>query len=128
MYIRFVIHANDEYSGRRQGLFHAMASLEDSGALHGYEQERYDAIYKWFKQNLRKPTTFSRSRKPSAMNVAISWFKDGAREHIAKMYEVSQILRAHGIEVEVIRSARPGYIVYEDKYQVAAEPFQETVT
>lgn len=128
MYIRFVIHANDENSGRRQGLFQAMGQLENSGALHGYEQERYDVIYKWFNRNLRKPTTFSRSRKPSAKDVAISWFKDSAREYIAKMHEVSHILRSHGVEVEIIHSTRPGYIVYEDEHQVAAVPFQETVT
>ena len=128
MYIRFVIHANDEHSGRRQGLFQAMATLEDSGALHDYEQARYDAIYTWFKKNLHKPTSFSRSRKPHAKNVAISWFKDSAKEHIAKMHEVSHMLRSHGVEVEVIRSGKPGYIVYEDNHQVAAEPFQETTT
>lgn len=126
MYIRFVIHANDQDSGHRQGLFQAMASLEDSGALHHYEEERYDAIYKWFKGHLKKPRTFSRSRRPGAKNVALSWFKDAAKDHIARMHEVSHILRAHGVEVEVIRSARPGYIVYEDEHQVAAEPFQET--
>ena len=39
-----------------------------------------------------------------------------------------QILVAHGIVVEVLRTERPGYIVYEDAYQVAAEPFKETIT
>lgn len=128
MYIRFVIHANDEASGRRQGLFQAMALLENSGTLHQFEEERYDAIYNWFKSHLKKPRTFSRSRRPGAKNVAISWFKDTAREHIARMHEVSHILHAHGVEVEVIRSSRPGYIVYEDEYQAVAEPFQDTAT
>lgn len=35
---------------------------------------------------------------------------------------------AHGIEVEVLHTERPGYVVYEDEYQVAAEPFTETLT
>jgi len=44
------------------------------------------------------------------------------------MRTVASILDAHGIEVEVLHTVRPGYVVYEDQYQVAAEPFSETVT
>ncbi len=32
------------------------------------------------------------------------------------------------VKVEVIRTERPGYIVYEDEFQVTAEPFAETHT
>lgn len=128
MFIRFVIHLNDEDSGRRQGLFQAMISLEETGELFEYEQERYDEIYDWFKKNLRRPTSFTRSSKPNAKKIALSWFKDTATVHIARMHEVSAILRSHGVEVDVIRTERPGYVVYEDEYQVAAEPFQETAT
>lgn len=128
MYIRFVIHANDESSGRRQGLFHAMETLQDAGTLYAYEQEQYDAIYNWFRHNLQKPSSFSRSSSPAAKDVALSWFKGTAKDHIAKMHEVAFILHSHGVEVEVLRTSRPGYIVYEDEYQVAAEPFKETRT
>jgi hypothetical protein len=105
-----------------------MAALRESGMLYEYEQERYDAINKWFNERLNKPSSFSRSSRPGAKNVALSWFKDTAKDHIEKMHEVVSILDAHDIPVEVIRSNRPGYIVYEDEFQVAAEPFQETVT
>jgi hypothetical protein len=43
------------------------------------------------------------------------------------MYELVHILDAHGIAVDVLRSEQPGYVVYEDAFQVAAEPFRETV-
>jgi hypothetical protein len=128
MFVRFVIHKNDEDSGRRQGLFQAMTDLEESGNLEAHEQERYDEVYEWFRKNLRKPRSFTRSSKPHAKKVALSWFKDTAAEHIAKMHEVAFILHSHGIEVQVLRTERPGYVVYEDELQVAAEPFSETVT
>jgi hypothetical protein len=128
MLIRFVIHSNGEDSGRRQGLFQAMKALETSGVLFHYEQERYDEIRGWFNKNLERPTSFARSSKPHAKNVALSWFKDSATAHIAKMHELVFILRSHGIEVDVIRTERPGYMVYEDQYQIATEPFQETAT
>ncbi len=128
MYVRFVIHRTDIDSGRRQGLFQALSDLENKGALLPYEQTAYEEIYNWFRKNLKKPRSFSRSSKPHAKKVAISWFKDTASEHIEKMYALSQILESHGVCVEIIHTERPGYIVYEDSYQVAAEPFGETIT
>lgn len=128
MFVRFVIHKNDGDSGRRQGIFQAISELEYEGVLLEHEQREYDEIYEWFRHNLKKPRSFSRSSKPHAKNVALSWFKDTAVAHLAKMHALSQILNAHGIIVEVLRTNRPGYIVYEDQLQVAAEPFKETTT
>jgi hypothetical protein len=128
MYLRFVIHKNDADSGRRQGLFQALAAMDEEGLLLPYEQSQYEDIYAWFKKNLRKPRSFTRSTKPHAKKVSLSWFKDSAKEHIAKMHALKQILEAHGVVVDVIQTNRPGYVVYEDEFQVAAEPFNETVT
>jgi hypothetical protein len=128
MFIRFVIHSNDPDSGRRQGLFQALADLEHRGLLVGHDQESYQEISDWFRKNLRKPRSFTRSSKPNAKNVALSWFKDSATHHIKKMHGLAQILIAHDVMVDVLRSERPGYLVYEDEFQVAAEPFGETPT
>jgi predicted transposase YbfD/YdcC len=128
MFVRFVIHKNDADSGRRQGLFQAVSDLEHDNVLLEHEQEQYDEIYEWFRKHLKKPRSFTRSSKPHAKNVALSWFKDSAVEHIAKMHALAQLLQAHGIAVDVLQTERPGYVVYEDSFQVAAEPFKETVT
>jgi len=128
MFVRFVIHKNDADSGRRQGLFQAVSDLEHDNVLLEHEQEQYDEIYEWLRKHLKKPRSFTRSSKPHAKNVALSWFKDSAVEHIAKMHALAQLLQAHGIAVDVLQTERPGYVVYEDSFQVAAEPFKETVT
>jgi hypothetical protein len=128
VFIRFVIQKNDIDSGRRQGLFQALSDLEHENALLPSEQRQYDKIYQWFRSNLKKPTSFSCSLKPHAKNVAISWFKDTVTEHIAKMRVLASILMAHGIAVELLKTERPGYVVYEDQHQVTAEPFRETGT
>jgi hypothetical protein len=41
------------------------------------------------------------------------------------MHEMACILELNGVCVRVIKTQRPGYIVYEDEYQVVAEPFAE---
>lgn len=128
MYVRFVIHKLDEDSGRRQGLFQAMSDLDYEGILLLYEQGLYDDIYEWFRHNLKKPRSLSRSGKTGAKAAAISWFKDSAKDHIEKMREIAFVLESHGIAVEMIQTERPGYIVYEDQFQVAAEPYADTVT
>jgi hypothetical protein len=128
MFVRFVIYKNDEDSGRRQGLFQALSDLEHKSSLLKHEQAQYDEIYEWFRKHLKKPSSFTRSSKPRAKNVALSWFKDTAIEHIAKMHALAQILEAHNISIDILQSERPGYLVYEDEFQVVAEPFKDTTT
>jgi hypothetical protein len=36
---------------------------------------------------------------------------------------LADILRRHGVAVEVVETGRPGYVVHEDEWQVVAEPF-----
>ena len=105
-----------------------MGSLEEDGLLLKHELAQYGELYNWFRHNLKEPQSFTRSSKPHAKKVALSWFKDTATEHIAKMHEIAHILEAHGIGVNLLRTERPGYVVYEDMYQLTAEPFQETLT
>lgn len=38
--------------------------------------------------------------------------------------ELAAILEAHDIRTEMITTERPGYVVYEDTFQVVAEPFR----
>jgi hypothetical protein len=87
-----------------------MTELEARGDLVHHEEEVYREIYKWFQKNLRRPTTFTRSSKPHAKKVAISWFKESASEHIAKMREIMVILEGHGIHTEMIATTRPGLL------------------
>lgn len=127
-YIRFVVWQKDGDSGVRQGLFAALGELDDSNALLAHEKQEWDHVYRWFKRTLPVPNRFARSSRTNAKRLAISWFKATANEHIRQMRALSAILGEHGIRVEMIQTDRPGYIVYEDRFQVAAEPFSETAT
>jgi hypothetical protein len=39
--------------------------------------------------------------------------------------KMSCILKQNLVHVRVFKTRRPGYIVYEDEYQVVAEPFAD---
>ena len=125
-YVRFVIHRKDDDSGKRQGIFQALFEAEEEGLLYDYQLARMKEIMAWFNANLAWPHRLSRSSKPHAFNKAISWFKDSAADHITHMRELAAILEDHDITVDVIQTDRPGFVVYEDRHQVAAEPFKDS--
>ena len=86
------------------------------------------SIRAWFGAHLKQPDRLALSARPHAKNTALSWFKDTATQHITKMREFADILRPHGFEARIIRTERPGYILYEDEHQVVAYPFADTPT
>jgi hypothetical protein len=106
-------------------VFHAIRNLRDDGKLSEYEQEQDDVIDKWFDENLEKPTRFTASKPPfyRKKSKAISWFKDSAHEHLARVRSLVAILQNHGVSVRMLKTDRVGYVVYEDEYQIVAEPF-----
>jgi hypothetical protein len=128
MYLRFVVADIDEDSERELGVFHAVGNLRAEGKLYPHEEVQHDAIRQWFNEHLEKPTRFTASKPPNyrKQSKAISWFKDSAQEHLARVRELAAILQHHGVSVRMLKANRVGYIVYEDEYQIVAEPFADT--
>jgi hypothetical protein len=128
MSLRFVVADIDENSGKALGIFHAIGSLRQEGKLSSHEDARHDVIRLWFNNNLAKPTRFTTSKPPfhRKKSKALSWFKDTAHEHLSRMRELVDILQNHDISVRMLKTDRVGYIVYEDEYQIVAEPFADT--
>jgi hypothetical protein len=40
-------------------------------------------------------------------------------------WEMVQILERNGVYVKKIKTDRPGYVIYEDEWQLVAEPFRK---
>lgn len=127
MYIRFVVQKKHHSSQKRLGVFHAIRYLRDDKLLTPTELKIEKEIMDWFGKNLEVPKRFAKSKNKMPIKKAISWFRDTAIEHIQKMEDLTVILKAHNIPIEILETSRPGYIVYEDEFQVTAEPFKETV-
>ncbi|HEX5410448.1 MAG TPA: hypothetical protein VFZ27_01145 [Terriglobia bacterium] len=127
MYLRFVVEELDDDSEFELGVFQAAFDLHDKGKLYPYEEQHLDELRQWFDTHLEKPTRFTTAKPPyyRKRNRAISWFKDSAQEHIARVREISAILENHGVPVRMIKSDRVGYVVYEDEHQIVAEPFSD---
>lgn len=127
MYLRFVVAEIDVDSERALGVFHAVWNLRDAGMLHSYEQDQHDFVRWWFSANLERPTRFTAAKAPfyRKKNRALSWFKDTAFDHIAKIRELAAILENHGAYVRMLKAQRVGYVVYKDEFQIVAEPFSD---
>jgi len=125
MFLRFVVPEIDKDSEKELGVFQAIHKLRQSGALSDYEVELDDQIDRWFDKNLRKPSRFTAAKPPfrSKKSRAISWFKDTAQEHVARVRPLAAILQSHGVSVRMLKTDRVGYVVHEDEYQIVAEPF-----
>jgi hypothetical protein len=118
MFVRFVIREVDRRSGRRQGLFQAAKTLRESGSLTDPDHERLEGIRSWFNEHLEKPARLAISSRHNGKEQAISWFKDTATAHIAKMRELREVLEHYGVPVEMIKAKRLGYVLYEDEFKL----------
>ena len=124
MYIRLTTTNISTTSHAELGLFQVIISLRAAGRLSDNEQRIVNETLIWFDLNLPEPQRLARSRRPHAENKAIGWFKDTATDMLQRMEEFANILREHDFQVNRYTTDRPGYIVYEDEYQIAAEPFR----
>lgn len=130
-FVRFVLARLDPDSGVETGPFAPAYELRDSPDVEAADRDLLTENLKWFEKNLVTPTRFNRTkskgfyrRKPRG----IAWFKDTATEHLARMHQIKGILDRYGHAVVVISEARVGYLIYEDGFQVVAEPFSDTQT
>jgi hypothetical protein len=128
VYFRFVSNAIDDSSGRRRGIFHTAFAFERSGRVDVDEYARFRHDLDWLCNHTRRPGRFSRSRNSRAANVALSWYRGQAKEHLARARSLMRFLIEQGELVHELRTKRPGYIVFEDDVQVVAEPFADTPT
>jgi hypothetical protein len=120
-YVRFVVGWKDKDSHVEQGIFQAVAQAIESRSITGSDAKELNELRGWFSENLEAPTSFGRG----TLSLGICWFKTGANEHISRVWRIIKVLERNGIYVKKIKTDRPGYLIYEDEWQVVAEPFRK---
>ena len=122
MFIRFITEFRNDENEIQTGVFHASAFLCRSEIIYDYDKKLLMEIGSWFSYNLDKPDKFSKSKGKNVPKVSFSWFKSTAINHLKRMYEMKEILEKYDIIVTIIKRENPGYIVYEDDYQISTLP------
>lgn len=131
MYLRFVQPARDPDTGLRTGVFVAAYRLMKEPTLDPALEAHGRNLLAWFEANLATPDRFNRTTSKGEwrrVTFGLSWFKPTARLHIEKAHELRSFLAEMDVMSETLRTDRPGYIVYEDAFQIVAEPFADTPT
>jgi hypothetical protein len=105
---KYAVHVSDE-------------TISCPSSITGSDAGELNELRAWFSKNLERPTSFGRDK----LRLGICWFKTGSTEHISRIWEMVNILERNGIYVKKIRTDRPGYVIYEDEWQLVAEPFRK---
>ena len=127
-YIRFETLVPDCDTGIRAGLFFHLGDILRTPDLPSTDYARIVEIRKWFNKNLERPERFSSSKSKGAwrrIGKGLSWFKPDANEHLSYARELAAVLRENGYHIEQRESLSPGVIVYQDYFQIVAEPFAD---
>lgn len=120
-YIRFVVGAKDENNRDDRGIFRAVMWALEWGEIAGADAEKLKELLSWFNDNLEKPRSSGRDE----LRFGICWFKLAATEHISRIDEMVCVLERNGVAIKKIKTDRPGYVIYEDQWQLVAEPFRK---
>ena len=126
--VRFVIAELDPDSRQPTGVFQAAYRLRRSSSIPPQTRQDLKEHIEWFKLHLPEPERFVLTRSKGFYRrkpVAVSWFKAEATEFIARAETLGRIVEAHGFPVQRLTTTHPGYVVYEDAYQVVALPFRD---
>src|SRR5260370_41651285 len=125
MYVRFITYQLDPQCQHPLGIFQGGDEIVEAGLIAGADLERLEELFAWFNRCLMIPTRLSRPARPHWQNRAVCWFKPHATRYIRKAREIVAILERNGAYTAMLTSKTPGYVTYEDNYQIAAVPFRD---
>ena len=116
-YIRF--ESQEPLTGpSRLGIFHIAYRLYNAHSTALADANQLAHLLDWLEDNLHVPEELKRW----ANRRAVCWFKPGAREPIARIWQMKSLIEPYGYWITVRKTWEPGLIVYEDGWQVAAIP------
>ena len=117
-YIRFAIVWKDKENHFERGVFHAVTQALERRDITGSNAVELNDLLAWFGTHLQNPISEGRDKDRRG----VCWFKVTAAEHISRVQQMVRILQRNGISVMRIRTDKPGYVIYEDEWQLVAEP------
>lgn len=109
--------------GHFTGLFGLVNTLAREGRLTPEQEAFRRAGNDWYNAAYPDPSTVDPTVYDPEVNPgAAAWFKPSATHLLERVPGYLEILAAHGVDCELVRSADPGRVVYEDDVQVVVVP------
>ncbi|MEM9168826.1 MAG: hypothetical protein AAGC56_04175 [Pseudomonadota bacterium] len=121
-YVRFQgLELNCGTSSRR-GIFQLAYQLKHSEGTADYHDKELRNNLIWLETHLSAPSVLDKAEHYRA----ICWFKDTAHEPLKRVWAVKFLLEEYGLWVDQVTTQKPGHILFEDGWQVAAKPIRST--
>jgi hypothetical protein len=124
--IRFVTQHRDPVYGRRTGILHQAYGLWHDDTLPIETRAKLRAALDWFNAFLEQPQKLAPSPPELKGKLPIAWIRTSARDHIAQLRRLADLIEEAKIPIEEVQTTQPGYTVYRDAYQLVALPFADT--
>jgi hypothetical protein len=118
-YLRFQSLQPCHGTPSRLGIFQIAFQVRDAVETHAHDADEIDQNLRWLQMHLRSPNLSAADRR------AIFWFKQTAREPMKRIWAMKPYLEAYGYWIELVKTWKPGLIIYEDGWQVAAKPWRD---
>ena len=119
-YVRFQGLEKTKGIPSQRGIFQLAYQLKHSPEIYPYDDRELRKNLLWLDTHLKAPDVLD---KPKHYR-AIFWFKDGAIEPLKRIRAIKFVLEQYDIWVDQVTTTNPGYIIYQDGWQVAAKPFR----
>ena len=118
MYLRFQGRVPNLGTASKLGIFQLAFELRDRIDLPDYAFKELERNLSWLKANLKSPEILDYA----GHHRAISWFKDCAKEPLERIWSIKAILEDFGYPIDLIKTDKPGGLIYEDGWQIVAKP------
>ena len=118
MFLRFQGQKPNLGTKSKLGIFQPAFELRDRHDLPSYAHDELQSNLEWLRMHLKSPALLKKEEHYRA----IAWFKPEAREPLKRIWAIKAVFEEFGYRVDLLRSADPGQIIYEDGWQVIAKP------
>ncbi|MFJ9055375.1 hypothetical protein [Streptomyces sp. NPDC102409] len=109
--------------GHFTGVFGLVNNLARDGRLSDGEESFRRRNNRWYDAAYTDPSTVDPDVYDDEINPgAAAWFKPSATHLLAPVSGYLEILSAHGVDCQALRSADPGRVIYEDDVQIVVVP------
>jgi len=105
----------------RLGIFQIAFQVRDGDETRAEDAREIGRHLAWLNDHLHSPDLADANYR------SIFWFKPAARAPIARLWAIKPHLEAYGHWIELVKTQRPGQIIYEDGWQVAAKPWRNAL-
>ena len=116
-FVRFIAISDHESDTRCTGVVASLRILGEGGLLPDYHVKTSNEIFDELNDHMPCPPFGSDNLDKGG----VCWFKSDANHWISLFRDIIAILEDSDIQTKMLRTDRPGMIIYEDDIQVVAK-------